>query len=146
MRAGALLLSEPGLALIERNRAGQHYYVIPGGTIESGETPQQAAAREIKEETGLDVDIGSLVAVVQFRGDVQYYFAAEVRGGTYGTGTGPELRRTLEDPRGTYRPVWIPLDELTAIPIRPRKMAEIVLQGVTEGWPTSPVEIRDHGE
>ena len=29
------------------------YYDIPGGKIEEGETPEQAAIREMKEETGL---------------------------------------------------------------------------------------------
>lgn len=32
------------------------YYDIPGGKIEEGETPKQTAIREVKEETGLDVE------------------------------------------------------------------------------------------
>lgn len=38
----------------DNNKNG--FYDIPGGKIEEGETPQQAAIREIKEETGLIVD------------------------------------------------------------------------------------------
>ena len=36
---------------------------FPGGVIELGETPQMAAIREAKEETGLDVKVGRIIGV-----------------------------------------------------------------------------------
>ncbi|HEX4502406.1 MAG TPA: NUDIX domain-containing protein [Scandinavium sp.] len=47
--------------------SGQSYWATPGGGVESGETYEQAAIRELLEETGLRTDfIGSPMAFRQF--------------------------------------------------------------------------------
>lgn len=53
-----------GVVLVKRRfepLAGR--WSLPGGTVEVGETLEQAAAREIVEETGLQVSIGPVVEV-----------------------------------------------------------------------------------
>lgn len=44
-----------GVILIERHRAGLDYYVFPSGGMDDGETLEQAAVREAREELGVDV-------------------------------------------------------------------------------------------
>ena len=50
-RGGRILLFRAVLA----SRAAGHWWELPGGGIEPGESYQQAAAREIREETGLEI-------------------------------------------------------------------------------------------
>ncbi len=59
----AVLVVQDGRCLLaERNKENDRgYWVIPGGGVEFGETIQDAAIREIKEETNLDVEIIKLI-------------------------------------------------------------------------------------
>jgi 8-oxo-dGTP pyrophosphatase MutT (NUDIX family) len=50
-RAGRILMFRAELA----SRTAGHWWELPGGGIEPGESYQQAAVREIREETGLDI-------------------------------------------------------------------------------------------
>ena len=58
LTSAVLVIKDNKFLLAERNKENRNgYWVIPGGGVEFGETIQEAAIREIKEETNLDVEI-----------------------------------------------------------------------------------------
>src|SRR5882757_3042701 len=62
--ASAAVFRDGAVLLIERAKGAlKGRWSLPGGHIEPGETAQAAAAREVREETGVDVDIQGLVDV-----------------------------------------------------------------------------------
>jgi bis(5'-nucleosidyl)-tetraphosphatase len=52
---GAVIVNRQGEILIEHMKLG--HYSIPKGHVEKGETPEQTAKREIREETSLEVKL-----------------------------------------------------------------------------------------
>jgi 8-oxo-dGTP diphosphatase len=61
---GAVIVQNGGVVLIKRRfepLAGQ--WSLPGGTLELGETLEAGVAREIREETGLEVEVGPVIEV-----------------------------------------------------------------------------------
>ena len=141
-RAAIILLKDDQIALIERHRADQHYFTLPGGHVEPGETPEQAAIRETKEELGIDVTIQRLAAVIWWHDRPQYYYLAEAVGGDFGTGTGEEMHNPLPE-RGTYLPTWVAVGDMLDLPVLPRSLARLVVQARSTGWPDPAPVSRD---
>jgi ADP-ribose pyrophosphatase YjhB (NUDIX family) len=81
--------------------------------VEAGETPAQAAVREVREETGLDVSVGVLLATVEIGEFEVHDFAAEVVGGQLRAG----------DDAAEVR--WCSFDEAALLPLTPGLMNEL---------------------
>ena len=60
-RVTLFIWQEEKLLVIRRWRNGRSFIVIPGGGIEAGESPDEAARREALEETSLRVTLDSLL-------------------------------------------------------------------------------------
>jgi len=60
---GALVVNPRGEVLIVRSSKWGEKFTVPGGHVELGERAEEAIKREVKEETGLDVEPVSLLLV-----------------------------------------------------------------------------------
>ena len=141
--ARAIVVQDGAVALIERHRAGRHYWIFPGGKLEPGETPEEALVREVEEETGLLVRPTRLVAEVTFPDRVQSFWLATVAGGVFGTGTGPAMTGQEPPDRGTYRAVWLPLADLLRRPVHPVRIARELATRGDSSWPVEVLRVDD---
>ena len=92
----------------KKNDENEGKWVGVGGKLESGECPEECAAREIREETGLRANRLNLRSVITFLSDqweneIMYLFTCDDFEG--------ELRECDEGDLA-----WIPVEEVMALP------------------------------
>lgn len=63
IRVTAIIIEHDSLLLLEQNTETSRKWSLPGGKVEEGEALEAALLREVQEETGLQVALGSLLYV-----------------------------------------------------------------------------------
>ncbi len=120
-RAAVVILSAGRVLLIHRFKPGREYYIIPGGGVEPGETVEQAALREIREETGLEIELDGKLWEYLNRDNPETYFLATRFSGSLGLG-GPELAE--QSAENIFQLEWVELSQVVALPLKPSFIKE----------------------
>jgi ADP-ribose pyrophosphatase len=113
---GAIIIRDDRVLLVKRNKPpGEGLWAIPGGRVELGETLQQAAEREIKEETGLTIQARDIVYTFEVierddAGRPRYHYVIVDLVAEYGKG---ELNPS--DDASEAR--WVTPQELKCLPV-----------------------------
>jgi ADP-ribose pyrophosphatase YjhB (NUDIX family) len=98
------------LLMAQHQRNGETWWVLPGGGVEAGESPAEAALRELHEECGIEGTIVGLLAHVR-NGDgyEQISFLVDVGAQEPRLGSDPEFAETAQV---LCDVAWMALDEI----------------------------------
>jgi len=96
-RVSVIVVADEQILLVKHRKGNRQYWVLPGGRLEYGESFEECAVREMKEETGLEVAVDDFVflseaiAPDRSRHIVNVYLTAHVVGGILKLGDEPVL-------------------------------------------------------
>jgi 8-oxo-dGTP diphosphatase len=118
VRAGALLMVQRG------QEPAKGLWSLPGGRLEHGESLTDAAAREVLEETGIEVEVLDFLGVFEAPGDTHFvildYLARPLAAGRPVAGEDAAQAR------------WVPLNEISALECTPRLVETLTRWRVLE--------------
>jgi len=129
---GAIVLDRGELLLVQRDHApalGQ--WSLPGGRVDWGETLREAVAREVREETGIDIEVEGLAGIAERilpddDGKIEFHYVildfwAKPRSHDI------EAADDASDAR------WVPVGELSEYPLTAGLFEFLQDRGVLEG-------------
>jgi 8-oxo-dGTP diphosphatase len=120
-RASAIIIAAQKILLIHRKNSERgEYYIFPGGGIEEGETPEQTAIRELKEEGGVEISnlrLFSQSAESTIYRD-QYFFFADIKNNAKPVWQEKEK----QTPDNSYAFVWLDINLLATTEVLPHEI------------------------
>lgn len=133
VRVAAIVVRDDAILVVQHEKGGRRYWLLPGGGVDYGETLVDAVVREVKEETGLGVRVGQLVLANdtippdRHRHIVNLCFRAELEGGELRPGRDHRLIEAR----------FVPVDKLVELDLYPDIRAEL-LAGIRDGFGHAP--------
>lgn len=142
--ARAIIFNDEGkILMIERHKAGEHYFVLPGGSVEEGESLQQAAVREVAEEASLSVIVDKLLYTgTDVYGHDQHIFLCTYLGGEPVLGPDSiEAKLMTEGQPQEWIPKWCSFDELRDQTVYPLGLLKYLEEDKLSGYHHNPYKI-----
>lgn len=113
LAVGAIVVRDGALLMVRRDGPpAEGLWSIPGGRVEPGEAVLDAVAREVAEETGIEVEVLGLAGVFEVFGDTHYVILDHLARAR------PGAEPVAGSDAGEAR--FVPLEEVEALPLTPR--------------------------
>lgn len=118
---GAVVVRDGNLLMVRRGRdPARGAWTLPGGRVEHREYLEAAVAREVREETGLEVQVGGLVGIFEVLGEDHFVIL------DYAATAPADDPPSPGDDAAEVR--WVPLDEVPSLECTPRLVETL------KGW------------
>ena len=139
----AIVFKDNDLLVMKRNKFGKQYCTLPGGGVSMAETVEQALAREMSEETGLQLGTARLV-FTEDAGEpygVQYIFLVNYISGEPRLSPASDEAAISAMGKNTYEPMWLPMGELADTNFVSVRLRDAIIKAAKSSFPQEPVHI-----
>jgi 8-oxo-dGTP diphosphatase len=120
---GAIVVADGAMLMVQRGRApAKGLWSVPGGRVEAGEYLSEALIREVREETGITIQVGELAGIFEVLGEEHYVILDYLA--TAASGSAPVPGEDAAAAR------WVPLDEIPSLECTPRFVETMRAWGV----------------
>lgn len=132
IRAAAIIEHE-GKILAHRNLNSNHYALL-GGRIEIGENSAETVKRELKEETGKEIEITGYIATIEnffeLKGE-KYHEIMFVHKAEFKNKEDKNLTETMKNIEGKdyLQYEWLDINKLENYPLKPESIKTILKEG-----------------
>ena len=134
----AVILDGDKVLLCKKKRMGSEYWVLPGGSINQGESVTNACAREAKEETGYAVAIEKLLYlrqgfdVLKKTRRFEVYFLCRTIGGNL----------SVDDSEGEIAEAkWVSIDSLDGYKLFPEGLRDVLPTDFANSFSKNPKDL-----
>lgn len=133
--ARAVIVRDARLLVAHSVGAGNKF--LPGGHIESGEFAADALRRELREELGVEAEVGDFIAVLEYAfynppegeemiQEIDFVFETKISGSVP-----TELGLASKEEKLEF--LWVPIDEMEGHMILPEPLPPIIRMWLKEG-------------
>lgn len=139
-RASAIILNAGKILLMHRFNHGAEYFVFPGGGVEDGETVEQAAVREVREETTLSIRVEKLLYHQIYDDTTEQFFflCTYLSGQPHLDRDTNEFRRMQADPENIYDPNWFEVQNLEHLLVYPLEVRDWLIGDMRNNFRNVP--------
>lgn len=132
LSAGAIVEHDGRILVVRHQRAGHYdFWVAPGGGVQGRESLQDAAVREVREETGLVVEAGEMLYIEELlQPDIRhckFWFAGRLTGGAL------DATNPLATSEYIVEAAWLSRDEMTDKTVFPPVLTDRYWRDRTRG-------------
>jgi ADP-ribose pyrophosphatase YjhB (NUDIX family) len=121
-RVAVVLVEDDQVLLVRHSKRGESYWLLPGGGLDYGEGIAECARREIREETGLEIEVerflylSEAIAPDRSRHILNITVLGRLAGGTLELAQG-DIMDAVQ---------WFPFAELAGLTLYPAIQAELL--------------------
>ncbi len=143
VRSAAIVIRGNQILLMERINHGRHYWIFPGGHVEANEIIEQAALRELNEETTVQAKIIKKLYSHYYTDEDkflsdQHFFLCQYLSGE------PQLHKDSEELQDNlkgenhYYPQWILIKALPGLQLYPLEIRDWLIEDLKNNFANTP--------